>query len=96
MSATAALWCVGLVVICMMTVVKARWGLTLYLYTFFAFPPMWWWGKGLPDLRYSLLSGVMFLGSVCLHTTLGNLGANIEAHLAVIDRAAEEGIFNMN
>ncbi len=36
-------------------------GLLAYLLDYYAHPPLHWWGKGLPDLRWSLLAAVVLL-----------------------------------
>jgi O-antigen ligase len=36
--------------------------------TFFAAPHLWWWGRDLPGLRYSFISGFVLLASVALNS----------------------------
>ena len=38
-----------------------RWGLYVYIGTFYLHPPMRWWGASLPDLRWSLIAAVVTL-----------------------------------
>lgn len=43
-------------------------GLFAYIQTIYMFAPGSWWGGGLPDLRWSLLSSLVTLISIFLHT----------------------------
>lgn len=38
-----------------------RWGLYVYIGTFYLHPPMRWWGESLPDLRWSLMAAAVTL-----------------------------------
>lgn len=38
-----------------------RWGLYVYIGTFYLHPPMRWWGASLPELRWSLIASVVTL-----------------------------------
>lgn len=40
---------------------QAIWGLYIYLAVFYLHPPIRWWGKGLPDLRWSLFAAIITL-----------------------------------
>lgn len=68
MSATALLWLLLFVVLCVMALRGPSWGASLYMMTFFALPQLWWWGKSgiLASPRWNLIGGVIFLVSVVL------------------------------
>lgn len=68
MSLTAATWALLAGGLCLATLRRASWAVALYMLTFFAAPQLWWWGKDLPSLRYSLISGFILLVAVTLHS----------------------------
>lgn len=43
------------------------WGVCLYLLVFFLFPPLWWWGKFLPDLRWSIFTALILVAGLVIH-----------------------------
>jgi len=46
MSLTAIVWLCMFVFLAVMTMRRSSWGIPLYMITFFANPPLWWWGRG--------------------------------------------------
>jgi O-Antigen ligase len=42
-------------------------GVLTYLWTFYEYPEMRWWGTGLTDVRWSLTAGIITLISVAIH-----------------------------
>ncbi|NQU20251.1 MAG: O-antigen ligase family protein [Candidatus Nealsonbacteria bacterium] len=50
----------------MLALRKPAWGVALYMLTFFACPPYWWWGESLGDYRWNLYGGVILLVAVLL------------------------------
>lgn len=93
MSATAGLWALLAVCLCLASLRRPAWSVSLYLMTFFAAPQLWWWGKDLPSLRYAFISGFVLLGAVVLHssTSAGRPGSSARtasiAALAMIANA---------
>lgn len=47
---------------------RSTYGFSLYLFTFFVMPMLWWWGRPMPVLRYNLIAGVVFALAVVLHS----------------------------
>ena len=45
-------------------------GFSLYLLTFFMFPQFWWWGRGLPDLRWNLYAGLVLAVATLAHRAM--------------------------
>lgn len=46
---------------------KPIWGIYIYFWSFYLHAPSQWWGENLPDLRWSLLAGVVTFISLLLH-----------------------------
>ena len=68
MSVTVLAWLTGVVVLAVAALGRAPYGFALYLLTFYLFPSFWWWGDALPDLRWNLGAGIVFLVAVLLQT----------------------------
>ena len=68
MSVTAILWALSAVGLLIGSVLRPSWAVALYMLTFFAAPHLWWWGRGLPSLRYALIAGFILLASVVMHS----------------------------
>lgn len=68
MSVTAIIWLLLAVCLLVGTVVRPSWSVAFYMLTFFAAPHLWWWGRGLPSLRYALIAGFILLASVAIHS----------------------------
>lgn len=64
MSLTALLWLAMAGALGLASLARAPLGFSLYLLTFYLFPRFWWWGDSLPDLRWNLFSGIVFLIAV--------------------------------
>ncbi len=58
-----ALYATGIV----LTLKKPHWGIALYIFEWHNHPPYMWWGKGLPDLRWSMLVSVVTLLSLFIN-----------------------------
>jgi O-antigen ligase len=67
MSVTPATWAALAVFLVVMSFKRPAYAVAFYMMTFFAAPHMWWWGDQLPDLRYSLISGLVVLASVVFY-----------------------------
>jgi hypothetical protein len=66
MSTTLLAW---VAITCGLTLVsfrRATYGFSLYLFTFFLLPMLWWWGRPLPALRWNLFAGIIFALAVVL------------------------------
>jgi len=61
-------WLGAAALLVMLSMIRPVFGASLYFLTFFLFPASWWWGKELPDLRWNLYAGVLFLAAVMLGT----------------------------
>ena len=61
MSLTALAWIIVFVSLVALSFKRAAYGLSLYLFTMFLLPQMWWWGDELPDFRWNLLAACVFL-----------------------------------
>lgn len=46
---------------------RPLWGIYIYFWSFYLHAPTQWWGQSLPDLRWSLLAGLITLVSLCLY-----------------------------
>jgi putative inorganic carbon (hco3(-)) transporter len=84
MSVTAMVWAALAVCLCAGAVIRPAWSLALYMLTFFAAPPLWWWGRDLPSIRYALISGFILLASVVLHSSTAGEGRRSSLSLTSI------------
>jgi len=64
MSITLLLWLIGFATLLILAFLRPAWGVALYMLTFFAMPPLWWWGDPIAELRWSLYGGCALLASV--------------------------------
>ena len=67
MSITLAIWLIIFVSLSWFALVKKPvWGVSLYIFVFFVFPRLWWWGKSnfLLSIRFSLLASLILLVAV--------------------------------
>lgn len=69
MSTTAIVWLILVGGLAVCSLFRAVYGFSLYLLTFYLFPAFWWWGRPLPDLRWNLAAGIVFLLAVVLQGT---------------------------
>src|SRR5262245_11993912 len=67
MSTTAAAWVVLSGILFLLSFRRGVYAVGLYMLTFFAAPPLWWWGRDLPSARSALIAGLMLLGATLLH-----------------------------
>lgn len=58
---TALLWLIAYATGAIMAFVNPAYGLYAYFLDYYAHPPLRWWGKALPDLRWSLIIAVVTL-----------------------------------
>ncbi len=63
MSKTALAWAIAYGAGLLLSVVDPFYGLLAYLLDYYANPPHRWWGRPLPDLRWSLLAGGVILAA---------------------------------
>lgn len=63
MPLTAALWLMGVATLTALSFKRAAYAFALYLFTFFMFPNLWWWGRAshLAGYRWNLFAGLVFL-----------------------------------
>jgi probable O-glycosylation ligase (exosortase A-associated) len=61
MSLTAILWLIAYATGAIMAFVNPAYGLYAYFLDYYGHPPLRWWGKALPDLRWSLTISVVTL-----------------------------------
>jgi O-antigen ligase len=66
MSTTALAWLGLFGGLALCSLFRPVYAFSLYLLTFFLFPAFWWWGRPLPNLRWNLLAGTVFLLAVLL------------------------------
>ncbi len=62
MSLTATIWLLLFVVFAVLSFRRSSWGIPLYMLTFYAQPPMWWWGKGMltsAGIRWNLIAALI-------------------------------------
>jgi O-antigen ligase len=64
MSLTAVVWVCTAAGLTICSFFRATYGLSLYMFTFFVFPALWWWGRPLPNLRWNLFAGIVLLFAV--------------------------------
>jgi hypothetical protein len=70
MSISLLLFCLILIAGLLLTLFKnPKYGLYTYLLVFYGFPPARWWGKGLPDIRWSLIVSVITLVAMMIHSS---------------------------
>jgi putative inorganic carbon (hco3(-)) transporter len=67
MSKTALLWLCGYVFGMLGAVVSPFYPLYAYLLDYYQHPPLRWWGKSLPELRWALMPALALLASCILH-----------------------------
>jgi probable O-glycosylation ligase (exosortase A-associated) len=67
MSQTALAWVVAYTTSAFMAFVNPVYGLFGYFLDYYGHPPLRWWGKELPDLRWSLIISLITLVSVLIH-----------------------------
>jgi hypothetical protein len=70
MSITAVVWLGLAALLAVASLFRPPFGFSLYLLTFYLFPSFWWWGKALPDLRWNMSAGLVFLVAVLLHSRM--------------------------
>lgn len=62
MSIRALLWILGFCGGALLAVsLHPVYGLYIYFLDYYAHPPLRWWGKGLPELRWSLLAAMVLM-----------------------------------
>jgi O-antigen ligase len=93
MNLTAGVWGLIAGVLVLLAVRRPAWAAAFYMQTFFAAPQLWWWGSDVPDLRYALWAGVIFLVSVLLHTTTRSAG-DVGRRFTVVHYAAIAMVVN--
>ncbi len=70
MSFTVLLWMALFAGLALLTLYRPAWGIVLYLFTFYAEPHFWWWGKWLTGTfgdRINLAAALIFALGVFLH-----------------------------
>lgn len=67
MSTTLLLWLALFVVLSLLAVRRPSWGIAVYMLTYFASPPFWWWGRPIGGFRWNLYGGIILLISVLIH-----------------------------
>ncbi|TWT81152.1 O-Antigen ligase [Planctomycetes bacterium CA13] len=67
------LWFCCFLFACVMLFRRPVWGIALYMQTFFAFPPMWWWGESFGDYRWNLIGGIGLLIAALVSGTIFSL-----------------------
>jgi len=63
---TLAAWCVITATLSVSAFVRPIFGVSLYLWTFFAFPGLSWWGHPIGSYPWSLISGIVLLMAVAI------------------------------
>lgn len=61
MSTTALAWVAAFVLGCLASFAQPFLAMLVYLLDYYEHPPLRWWGRGLPDLRWSLLASIVLL-----------------------------------
>jgi putative inorganic carbon (HCO3(-)) transporter len=85
MSLTTIAWLVTLVTLFVLALRRPVYGFSLYLLTFFMFPQFWWWGRGLPQLRWNLYAGlVLAVATVCHRVISSDRPAAIPAFVRAL------------
>lgn len=97
MSATSTLWAGLFLILPLLTVARAAWAVPFYMLTYFAAPQLWWWGDQLPDLRYSLTSGVVLVIATVLGQTQPEQGQRrfTYVHWAVLGIVLNAGFVHL-
>lgn len=67
MSLSLTLWLVAFPVLALLAFHRPVWGVTLYLFTFFAHPSYWWWGTPIETYRWNLVAGIVLLSAILAH-----------------------------
>ncbi len=70
MSISLVLYLTLFVLFAALALIRPVWGVCLYMLTFFASPPYWWWGRSLAQYRWSLYGGVGLLIAVLISNSL--------------------------
>ncbi|MGC1273656.1 MAG: O-antigen ligase family protein [Planctomycetaceae bacterium] len=70
MSASLVLWLSLFAVLALLAFRRPAWGVALYMLTFFACPPFWWWGNSIETLRWNFYGGLILLGAVLLSSLI--------------------------
>lgn len=66
MSVSLVVWLSLFVVLTLLALRRPAWAVALYMLTFFACPPFWWWGKPIAAIRWNFYAGFVLLGAVLL------------------------------
>lgn len=67
MTTTAIVWLMAFLFFTAMTFRRSAWGVPLYMCTYFAHPPNWWWGHGFlttSGIRWNLMAALIFAAGV--------------------------------
>jgi len=67
MNERAILWLLVYLAGCVAALFNPLIGLLTYFFTYYIYPPMQWWGRGLPELRWSIYCAALTVGSYLLH-----------------------------
>lgn len=78
MSLTAVAWFTIYLTLALMAVTRPIWGVSLYMFSYFLTPNLWWWGRGQEWAYYpwNMTAGFVLLGSVLLHGAQPQMGKN--------------------
>ncbi len=71
MSLTLSLWLALFVILVLLSLRRPAWGVGLYMMTFFACPPYWWWGSAIEGYRWNLYGGIVLLAAILFSGTFG-------------------------
>ena len=71
LSLTLAVWFLAFGALAVLTFRRSVWAVGLYMLTFFACPPLWWWGRPVADYRWNLYGGIALLAAVACSRLLG-------------------------
>jgi O-antigen ligase len=65
MNLTSAIWLSLYVSLAGISMVRAVWGVSLYVMCYLIMPPLWWWGQGwMQPLRWNYYAGIILLVAV--------------------------------
>ncbi len=67
MSLSLIVWLVVFPLLAFMAFHRPVWGVTLYMFTFFAHPSFWWWGTPIETYRWNLFAGIVLLCAIFAH-----------------------------
>ncbi len=67
MSPTTILFLIFYITGIILTLKKPHWGIALYIFEWHNHPPYMWWGKGLPDLHWSMVVSLVTLLSLFIN-----------------------------